>query len=104
MMMCMCACCAANVQIGGSSSGVNSVYYQDGVCTIPVGSHCYNNHICLIGVIVTLASRARCVLGKVSLTRQACSVTISVPHNLSDIEKSKHTGLSFGVTVHVHQR
>ena len=32
----MAMCCAANVQIGGSSSGVNSVYYQSGICTIPV--------------------------------------------------------------------
>ena len=32
----MVTCCAANVQIGGSSSGVNSVYYQGGICTIPV--------------------------------------------------------------------
>ena len=27
---------AANVMISGSSTGVNSVYYSDGICTIPV--------------------------------------------------------------------
>lgn len=82
---------AANVAITGTTSGVNSVYYQAGVCTIPVSLLCQISDI----PHPTESSHAHsCIyFWKASVSTCAMCVIICIPAVQSPLAVSTNGGI-----------